>query len=187
MSITTRSVSLQSSGLDSVWKALKDEGYADNDLGGLSPLLAWVAKENGISDFRALKSGSVLKIPARDSQETVESAVRANPAAYDAAMDAVARDVVAWVNAYASRAKAGATGLAPPSAKAGVGLRSGVFLAPLRGANDVRVGEGRSRSGKEIARILEQGMKNHPELTRRVMERNGIVRQNDDFFVKIEQ
>jgi len=111
--IQTTSVLISPTGVNAVWKALVNEGFTDEQLSSNREILAWVARENGIADFRTLRESSI-EIPRLKSSHALISHVRENHDLYADAFDVVEKDTRAWLKRHGVERSQTPAGLDPP-------------------------------------------------------------------------
>ncbi len=104
--ISTQKVTLTKAGLDCVWDAMRQVGFSEQELAGQPELLAWVARENGIQDFRNLQAGTSIKLPNVAAKSLVLAEVTAAPDQFAAALRSVELDRNDWLRKAAAGANA---------------------------------------------------------------------------------
>jgi len=131
--INTRSVVLaHESGIGSVCDALRQAGFSEAEVARHPQLVAWVAQQNGIQDFRTVAAGTSIRVPERASMREVLTDVNQHPERFTDGIAAVRRDLAVWKSKYAPEGQAapGTKGLLQPQASGVGGQRSLAKLPP---------------------------------------------------------
>jgi hypothetical protein len=126
MAIGDRPVTLDPHGSGSVWTALRQAGYSEGEVAGNPQLLAYIAKENGIHDFRAVGAGEQIRVPLREDLAQICRTVDSAPVKYRDGYEAVRRDIAAWratIDARPSTSPVNDALATPKPGAGGVGVR----------------------------------------------------------------
>jgi hypothetical protein len=121
-----KAVQLSTTGVNSAWAAMRQEGYSEAELAGNKELLAFVAMHNGLTDFRKILPGRTLVIPRYPSKQTTIDRVVAARDFYVDAMAQVEGGLAAWRSKFSSEFASSPqlAGLHPPKPKKKVAAKS---------------------------------------------------------------